>query len=104
MPAKPHFRRQRRRPVSRRGFLAVGGMAMVGLSMAERAAVAKAQERSGPRSAILVVMNGGPSQLETFDPKPEAPSNVRGPLRSIATKVPGVHLSEGFPRLARRER
>ncbi|MBL8849145.1 MAG: DUF1501 domain-containing protein [Planctomycetaceae bacterium] len=102
MPSKPHFRRQRRRPVSRRGFLAVGGMAMVGLSMAERAAVAKAQERSGPRSVILVVMNGGPSQLETFDPKPDAPSHVRGPLRSIATKIPGVHLSEGFPRLARR--
>ena len=75
---------------------------MVGLSMAERAAVAKAQERSGPRSVILVVMNGGPSQLETFDPKPDAPTHVRGPLRSIATKVPGVFLSEGFPRLARR--
>jgi uncharacterized protein (DUF1501 family) len=77
-------------------------MAMVGLSMAERAAVAKARERSGLRSVILVVMNGGPSQLETFDPKPDAPSNVRGPLRAIATQVPGVHLSEGLPRLARR--
>jgi uncharacterized protein (DUF1501 family) len=102
MASKPHFRRQRRRPVSRRGFLAVGGMAMVGLSMAEKAAVAQAQKRSGPRSVVLVVMNGGPSQLETFDPKPEAPSNVRGPLRAIATEVPGVHFCEGLPRLARR--
>jgi hypothetical protein len=102
MPSKPHFRRQRRRPVSRRGFLAVGGMAMVGLSMAEKAAVAQAQKRSGPRSVILVMMNGGPSQLETFDPKPEAPSNVRGPLRAIATEVPGVHFSESLPQLARR--
>jgi hypothetical protein len=75
---------------------------MVGLSLAEKAAVAQAQQRSGPRSVVLVVMNGGPSQLETFDPKPDAPSNVRGPLRAIATEVPGVHFSEGFPQLARR--
>lgn len=75
---------------------------MVGLSIAERAAVAKAQQRSGLRSVILVAMNGGPSQLETFDPKPEAPSYVRGPLRAIATSIPGVHVSEGFPQLARR--
>lgn len=102
MPLKPHFRRPRRRPVSRRGFLAVGGMAMVGLSMSERAAVAQAQQRSGARSVIFVVMSGGPSQLETFDPKPDAPSNVRGPLRAIVTSVPGVFVSEGFPQLARR--
>jgi len=70
--------------------------------MAEKAAVARAQKQSGPRSVILVVMNGGPSQLETFDPKPDAPSNIRGPLRAIATEVPGVHFSEGFPQLARR--
>jgi len=102
MPSKPHFRRQRRRPVSRRGFLAVGGMAMVGLSLAEQAAVAKAQRRSGQRSVVFVLMNGGPSQLETFDPKPDAPGNIRGPLRAIATAVPGVHFSEGLPLLARR--
>jgi hypothetical protein len=102
MPSKPHFRRPRRRPVSRRGFLAVGGLTMVGLSMAERAAVAQAQARSGSRSVLLIVMNGGASQLETFDPKPDAPASVRGPLRAIATEIPGVHLSEGFPRLARR--
>ena len=75
---------------------------MVGLSMSERAAVAQAQARSGSRSVLLIVMNGGPSQLETFDPKPDAPSAVRGPLRPIATEVPGVHLGEGLPRLARR--
>lgn len=102
MPSQPHFRRPRRRPVSRRGFLAVGGITMVGLSMAEQAAVASAQKRSGPRSLILVAMNGGPSQLETFDPKPDAPASVRGPLRAIATAVPGLRFSEGFPQLARR--
>ncbi len=45
---------------------------------------------------------GGPSQLETWDPKPEAPAEVRGPFRSIATKVPGVRISEHLPRLAAR--
>lgn len=100
MQSKPHFRRERRRPVSRRGFLAAGGLTMVGLSMAERAAVARAQELSGLRSVLQIVMNGGPSQLETFDPKPDAPSHIRGPLRVNATRIPGVYFSEGFPRLA----
>ena len=45
---------------------------------------------------------GGPSQLETFDPKPDAPSYIRGPLRPISTAVPGTSFSEGFPRLAER--
>jgi hypothetical protein len=92
----------RRRSVSRRDFLAVGGLSMVGLSVAERAAVLRAQERSGPRSVVLVVMNGGPSHLETFDPKPDAPSTVRGPLKAISTAIPGVHFSESLPRLAER--
>mgnify|MGYP002623156663 FL=1 len=91
-----------RHSVSRRDFLAVGGLSMVGLPAAEQAAVLRAQERSGPRSVILVVMSGGPSQLETFDPKPDAPSHVRGPLRAIATEIPGVHFSEALPRLAQR--
>jgi hypothetical protein len=75
---------------------------MVGLSVAERAAVLRAQERSGPRSVVLVVMNGGPSHLETFDPKPDAPTTIRGPLKAIATAIPGVHFSESLPRLAHR--
>jgi uncharacterized protein (DUF1501 family) len=75
---------------------------MVGLSMAERAAVLRAQERSGPRSVILIVMNGGPSQLETFDPKPDAPNYIRGPLRAIQTAIPGVRFAEGLPQLAAR--
>jgi uncharacterized protein (DUF1501 family) len=75
---------------------------MVGLSMAERAAVLRAQERSGPRSVILIVMNGGPSQLETFDPKPDAPNSIRGPLRAIQTTIPGVRFGEGLPQLAAR--
>ena len=47
-------------------------------------------------------MNGGPSQLETFDPKPDAPNAIRGPLRAIQTSIPGVHFGEGLPQLAAR--
>ena len=91
-----------RQSVSRRDFLAVGGLSVVGLSVAEQAALKRARERSGPRSCILIVMSGGPSQLETFDPKPEAPREVRGPLRAISTAVPSVQFSEALPELARR--
>lgn len=102
MATAPPLRRTSRRPVSRRDFLAAGSLTMVGLSLAERAAVLRAQERSGPRSVVLIVMNGGPSQLETFDPKPEAPNHIRGPLRAIQTAIPGVRFGEGLPQLAAR--
>ncbi len=93
---------QPRRSVSRRDFLAVGGLSMVGLSVAEQAAVQRARQRSGDRSCILIVMAGGPSQLETFDPKPQAPREIRGPLKPISTSIPGVQFSESLPRLAER--
>jgi hypothetical protein len=50
---------------------------------------------------ILIWLSGGPSHLDTWDPKPEAPSEVRGPFASIATSVPGVRISEHLPRQAR---
>jgi hypothetical protein len=54
------------------------------------------------RAAILLLLVGGPSQLETWDPKPDAPALVRGPFRSIATRCPGVRVCEHLPRLAQR--
>ena len=51
---------------------------------------------------ILLMMVGGPSQLETFDPKPDAPVEVRGPFRAIETAVPGVRMAEHLPGIARR--
>ena len=54
------------------------------------------------KSCILIWLDGGPSHLETFDPKPDAPVEVRGPLASIATSVPGLHFSECLPQLAKR--
>jgi hypothetical protein len=56
----------------------------------------------GERSAILLLLVGGPSQLETWDPKPDAPALVRGPFRSIPTRCPGVRICEHLPRLAER--
>ena len=87
--------------VSRRDFLRVGGLSVVSLSAAERAALARRGGAEG-RSVILLLMSGGASQLETFDPKPEAASGIRGPLKAISTSVPGLAFSEGLPKLAER--
>ena len=95
-------RPSKRTNVSRRDFLAAGSFSLVGLSVAERRAMLRAQERSGARSVILVILNGGPSHLETFDPKPDAASHIRGPLRPVATSISGVHFSESLPTLAQR--
>jgi uncharacterized protein (DUF1501 family) len=92
----------RRRPVSRRRFLAVGSLSVVGLSAAERAARIRAQLGRGPKAVVLVLLNGGASSFETFDPKPAAPKEIRGPYRAIETSVPGVQVSELLPKLAQR--
>lgn len=92
----------RRRPVSRRDFLAVGGLSVVSFPAAERAARLRAKLGRGPKTVVLVMMNGGASALETFDPKPAAPKDVRGPYRAIETSAPGVQLSELLPKLAER--
>ena len=49
----------------------------------------------------MLVLTGGPSQLDTWDPKPDAPSEIRGPFRPIRTNVPGIEISEIFPRMAK---
>jgi len=56
---------------------------------------------SEPRNRIVIVLNGGASHLDTWDPKPEAPSDIRGPFRAIRTNVPGIRISELFPRMAK---
>lgn len=88
--------------VSRRDFLRAGGLSMVGWSLAEKAALASWRPAHLARRCIFVLMTGGPSQLETFDPKPDASSQIRGPFRAISTSVPGLQLSETLPLLAQR--
>jgi uncharacterized protein (DUF1501 family) len=88
--------------VSRREFLGAGGLGIVGLSLSDQAAWADFLQRASRKHCILVLMTGGPSQLETFDPKPHAPQDVRGTLSAISTSVPGISLSETLPLLSQR--
>jgi hypothetical protein len=81
----------------------VGTLAGAGLALPDllrRRAVAAGKEASKQRSAILVYLQGGPSHFETFDPKPDAPLDNRGPYSPIATSVAGIQISETLPRLA----
>jgi hypothetical protein len=89
-------------PTSRREFLRIGLLALGGMSLADLLA-ARAASGQGklPTSVILFWMWGGPSQLETFDLKPNAPAEYRGPFRPIRTRVPGIDVCELFPTLAR---
>ncbi len=78
----------------RREFLRLGAAAP---------ALTAAAKSPGPAasSCIVLMMVGGPSQLDTFDMKPDAPREIRGPYRPIKTNVPGIEISEIFPRTAR---
>lgn len=89
-------------PIPRREFLRLGTLALGGLGLSEiLAARAAAGQKAADTSVILFWMWGGPSQLETYDMKPDAPAEYRGPFRPIATNVPGVDICELFPRQAR---
>lgn len=84
---------------TRRDFLKASGVGAVGFSLAQSGAFALAPSE---RSVIFLMMVGGPSQLETFDPKPSAPSEIRGPFRAIETSVPGIRINEYLPKIAAR--
>lgn len=90
--------------ITRRDCLRLGLGALVGgglidaLRLRGQAAIDGVSRR--PTSCILIWMDGGPSHYETFDPKPEAPKEIRGDYKPIATKVPGVSFAEHMPRLA----
>ncbi|MBI2825585.1 MAG: DUF1501 domain-containing protein [Planctomycetia bacterium] len=89
-------------PLRRREFLRAGTLALGGIGLEQvMAARAKAGKTSANTSVILFWMWGGPSHLETYDLKPLAPSEYRGPFRPIATDVPGLDICEVFPRQAR---
>lgn len=93
--------------VSRRDFLRVGGLTALGLSLPDllrlrRASATMSREPGRAKNCILIWLDGGPSHLETFDPKPDAPAEVRGPLGAIGTKLPGIYFSECMERTAER--
>jgi len=93
------FRRQLR--LDRRGFLQVGAIGSLGLTLADvLRAEARVNARSASHSVIILWMRGGPSQHETWDPKPQAPVEYRGYFGSIPTAVPGVAICDLLPRCA----
>ena len=85
---------------SRRWFLQTGLAGFAGLTLADtlRAKTSGGLPSPGsPKSVILFWLSGGPSQIDTWDPKPDAPAEIRGPYKTIATSVPGIRFSEHLP-------
>lgn len=89
--------------ISRRQLLSIGAAGVTGTALPcfHRPAVACSQPATARAKSVLIVMlSGGPSQLDTLDPKPEAPLEVRGEFSAISTAVPSVAVCEHLPRLA----
>jgi len=95
-----------RSSLGRRDFLRVGGLGLGSLGLSQFARAGAALSDSGrpvtDKSVIFVFLHGGPSQLETFDPKPDAPVETRTVTGTIPTKLPGVNFGASFPELAKR--
>jgi hypothetical protein len=98
-------------PMDRRQWLTVGGLSLgalatglnpnlAGLFAAQQAAAAQGRTIDDDFSVILLWANGGPSHLDLFDLKPDAPLEIRGPFKPIRTNVPGIEINERLPRLA----
>ncbi len=87
--------------ISRRSFLAIGGLAMGGCSLPQLLA-AEAAQRSPQRqkSVIMILLPGGPPHQDMVDLKPMAPKEIRGPFQPIPTRVPGIDIGEVMPRTA----
>jgi hypothetical protein len=89
--------------LTRRDFLHAGSLAYLGLGLTDllglkaRGAVANQKDIN----CIMLFLVGGPSQLDTWDMKPNAPAEIRGPYKPIKTNVPGIQISEVFPRMAK---
>jgi hypothetical protein len=84
--------------LSRRTALKAGFLGLLGLSLPDLLRLqAKSTTAKKDTAVILIWLDGGPSQLETYDPKPDAPAEYRGPYGAIKTNVPGIHISETLP-------
>jgi hypothetical protein len=88
--------------IHRREFLRVGGLTFAGLSLAEVLRL-RAEGNAGSRrnkSVIMIWLRGGPSHIDSYDMKPDAPAEIRGEFQPIATNVPGIQICEYMPRQA----
>src|SRR3990172_7859171 len=88
--------------LTRRDFLHAGALATMGLTLPGFLALksAGAVDPKKDVNCIFLFLVGGPSQLDTFDPKPDAPAEIRGPYKAIKTNSPDIQLTEIFPKLA----
>jgi uncharacterized protein (DUF1501 family) len=86
--------------LTRRDFLHAGAIAPLGLTLAGLNRARAAGDRDTDVNCIMLFLVGGPSQLDTWDPKPKAPAEVRGPFEPIRTNVTGTQISEIFPKMA----
>ena len=99
-------RREDHPQIDRRSLLQVGGMSLVGCGLSdlmrlESQASPSPRLRGGTAKAVVFIFqSGGPSQHETFDPKPTAPDTIRGEYGTTATRLPSIHFCEYLPRLA----
>lgn len=89
--------------LSRRSLLKVGGLGLAGLTQADllRAESANPARKATAKSVILLFQFGGPSHLDTFDPKPDAPKEIRGEFGTIPTNNPALRITDQLPQLAR---
>jgi len=92
--------------VDRRTAIQAGSIGLLGLGMNHVAGLRAMAENPLPvsraRAVIYIFLSGGLSQIDSFDPKPDAPDNIRGEFAPIATRTPGVHVCEHLPQLAAR--
>ena len=93
--------------IGRRDLLQLGSLGLFGMSLAdllrlEGQAAGSGTARTSAKSVVFIFQSGGPSQHETFDPKPEAPDGIRGEYGTTPTAIPSVHFCEYLPRVAQR--
>ena len=103
---QPGCRQEDHPRISRRELLRAGGLSLFGVGLADllrlEAQAVPAPAARKARSVVFIFQSGGPSQHETFDPKPDAPDGIRGEYGITQTRLPGVHFCEYLPRLAAR--
>jgi hypothetical protein len=95
-----HFRKNCQ-GVGRRDFIQTGLGALGGIGLSQMLRMQASAASKSDTRCIFIWLDGGPSHYETFDPKPDAPSEIRGEFGTVPTTVPGVHFSEKFPKLAK---
>jgi hypothetical protein len=93
--------------ISRRSLLHAGGMGMLGLGLNRLSALGASANKTsiglGKAKSVIMIFNGGaPSHIDLWDPKPDGPSEIRGEFRTIRSNVPGIHVTELLPQMAKR--